>query len=77
MPGGGSHDGLSAGWERMEDDQGAYYVDHNSRTTTRVRPTENASTELPTHWESAYTPEGRMYFIDHGTRTTTWDDPRL
>jgi len=76
---------LPSGWEQQENAEGrVYYIDHNTRTTTFVRPTsdsQNAMMErrnegLPTGWEVRQTPTGRLLFIDHNTRTNTWEDPR-
>jgi E3 ubiquitin-protein ligase NEDD4 len=40
---------LPAGWERREDNLGrTYYVDHNTRTTSWVRPTGNTAAEART-----------------------------
>jgi len=31
--------GLPAGWEERQDEKGrSYYIDHNSRTTTWIKP---------------------------------------
>ncbi|XP_033125340.1 E3 ubiquitin-protein ligase Su(dx)-like [Anneissia japonica] len=64
-------EGLPPGWERRTDQQGrAYYVDHNSHSTTWTRPQP-----LPSGWERRHDPQGRVYYVDHNTRTTTWQRP--
>lgn len=58
-------------WEQRIDPQGrAYYVDHNTRTTTWDRPEP-----LPAGWERRQDERGRIYYVDHNTRTTTWQKP--
>lgn len=64
---------LPAGWEMRTDPQGrAYYVDHNTRTTTWERPQP-----LPPGWERRVDTRGRVYYVDHNTRTTTWQRPSV
>jgi len=64
-------DSLPAGWEVKYDASGRkYYVDHNTRVTTWVRPQP-----LPRNWEQRRDPRGRPYYVDHNTRTTTWQRP--
>lgn len=77
---------LPVGWERRETPDGrAFYIDHNTRTSTWERPITSPDTPasreiesqtLPTAWEEHHTPEGRAYFVSHRSRTTTWVDPR-
>lgn len=81
--------GLPSGWEARVDKLGRkYYVDHNTRSTTWIRPpakaTEGAPASnmtdgdapLPAGWEERRMVDGSPYFVDHNTRTTTWLDPR-
>ncbi|XP_060561739.1 NEDD4-like E3 ubiquitin-protein ligase WWP1 [Ruditapes philippinarum] len=64
---------LPAGWEMRTDPHGrAYYVDHNTRTTTWERPQP-----LPSGWERRVDNRGRVYYVDHNTRTTTWQRPSI
>lgn len=49
-----------------------YYVDHITKSTTWVRP---SNVPLPPGWESRRDPRGRVYYVDHNTRTTTWQRP--
>lgn len=64
---------LPAGWEQRTDPHGrAYYVDHNTRTTTWERPQP-----LPPGWERRVDGRGRVYYVDHNTRTTTWQRPSM
>ena len=35
-----------------------------------------SSMPLPTGWEEANAPDGKIYFIDHINRKTSWIDPR-
>ncbi|XP_054435820.1 NEDD4-like E3 ubiquitin-protein ligase WWP1 [Pteronotus mesoamericanus] len=64
---------LPSGWEQRKDPHGkAYYVDHNTRTTTWERPQP-----LPSGWERRVDDRGRVYYVDHNTRTTTWQRPTL
>jgi len=78
---------LPPGWEGRIDALGrAYYVDHNTRSTTWIRPSVNGATNadpppettgpLPAWWEERFTAEGRPYYVDHDHRTTSWIDPR-
>ncbi|KAF7361250.1 RING-finger domain-containing protein [Mycena sanguinolenta] len=69
---------LPPGWSRRIDPTGRlYFVDHNTRTTSWIRPTSAApDVHLPDGWEERYTPSGRRYYADHNTRTTSWDAPR-
>ncbi|KAF8334173.1 ubiquitin-protein ligase, partial [Cantharellus anzutake] len=84
----GQHALLPPGWERRVDPLGhAYYVDHNTRTTTWDRPsnsqtantqaqTTTGSEALPAGWEERHTPEGRPYYVEDNTQTNTLVDPR-
>lgn len=64
---------LPAGWEMRTDPHGrAYYVDHNTRTTTWERPQP-----LPPGWERRVDARGRVYYVDHNARTTTWQRPSV
>jgi E3 ubiquitin-protein ligase NEDD4 len=83
---------LSEGWEGGTDPHSrTYYMDHNTPSTTWIRPSSNravnhqaqkgettttGSGSLPAGWEERYTPAGRPYWVDHNSRTTTWVDPR-
>lgn len=76
---------LPSGWTRGVD-QGSgrtFYIDHNSRTTSWVRPevrTDQMAAQLgplPSGWEMRHTTTGRPYFINHESKETSWDDPRL
>jgi hypothetical protein len=78
---------LPFGWEWGVTPEGRrYYVDHNTRTTSFVRPKGDFprseeplpedSDPLPPLWEKRATPEGRPYYIDHNTKTTTWVRPK-
>ncbi|THH09353.1 hypothetical protein EW145_g2068 [Phellinidium pouzarii] len=79
--------GLPPGWEERFTPNGRpYYVDHNTRSTTWVKPGNSNKTPatpgnslgpLPAGWEMRLTSTARIYFVDHTTKTTTWDDPRL
>lgn len=78
----GPPDTLPRGWECRLDAKGRkYYVDHNSRTTTWVRPAADGTTPypedapLPGGWEWRLDHKGRKYFLNHNTRTTTWLRP--
>ncbi|CAK9298000.1 unnamed protein product [Gordionus sp. m RMFG-2023] len=72
---------LPQGWEARLDPTGRpYYVDHNTRSTTWERPSENdaspdLSPSLPEGWETRVDPNGRTYYVDHVTRSTTWARP--
>uniref|UniRef100_A0A183C5Q1 HECT-type E3 ubiquitin transferase n=1 Tax=Globodera pallida TaxID=36090 RepID=A0A183C5Q1_GLOPA len=64
---------LPEGWETRMDQYGRrYYVDHTTKSTTWVRP---SNVPLPSGWESRRDPRGRVYYVDHNTRTTTWQRP--
>jgi E3 ubiquitin-protein ligase NEDD4 len=83
---------LPEGWEIGADPLGrTYYVNHDTRSITWVRPSPNQAVDhqaqgsettttnsgsLPGGWEERYTPEGRPYYVNLKTRTTTWVDPR-
>ncbi|KAI8721606.1 hypothetical protein NCS52_00302500 [Fusarium sp. LHS14.1] len=64
---------LPLGWEKRHDPTSgrAYYVNHNTETTTWEHPSP-----LPDGWEARATPDGRAYYVNHNTKTTSWDDPR-
>ncbi|KAL2670057.1 hypothetical protein Neosp_014938 [[Neocosmospora] mangrovei] len=64
---------LPLGWEKRHDPTSgrAYYVNHNTETTTWEHPSP-----LPDGWEARATPDGRVYYVNHNTKTTSWDDPR-
>ncbi len=49
-------------------------MDHNSKTTTWVRPTVEP---LPPGWERRVDAKNRPYYIDHNSRTTTWFRPTV
>ncbi|KAF9478799.1 hypothetical protein BDN70DRAFT_921647 [Pholiota conissans] len=78
---------LPMGWEKQLDNKGrTYYLDHNTLTTTWVRPAANSgvaggpSTDddldpLPGGWEWRVDSKGRKYYLNHNTRTTTWNRP--
>ena len=64
---------LPRGWEQRYTHSGrAYYVDHNTGSTTWVKPPPNRPYPLPTGWETRFTPDGRVYFLDHNTGIMTW-----
>uniref|UniRef100_A0A914HP06 E3 ubiquitin-protein ligase n=1 Tax=Globodera rostochiensis TaxID=31243 RepID=A0A914HP06_GLORO len=68
-----NEDPLPEGWETRMDQYGRrYYVDHTTKSTTWVRP---SNVPLPSGWESRRDPRGRVYYVDHNTRTTTWQRP--
>jgi E3 ubiquitin-protein ligase NEDD4 len=77
---------LPVGWERAQSSPSeTYYIDHNTRTNYRERPTFDSnsvapqdvgSQDLPVGWEHLSTPTGQAYFVNHRTRTTSWIDPR-
>ena len=70
------NESLPKGFERRYDSKGrVYYVDHNTRTTSRVHPKD--MDQLPNGWDMRETKTGRKYFVDHNTKKTTWLDPRL
>ena len=77
-------------WEQRYTAEGrAYFVDHDSRTTTWVDPRRakygrdsggrvtGSLGPLPSGWEMRLTATARVYFVNHNTKETTWDDPRL
>ena len=75
---------LPRGWEQQVDNKGrTYYLDHNTHTTTWVRPSASAPLldddedlpPLPGGWEWRIDSKGRKYYLDHNTRTTTWTRP--
>lgn len=76
---------LPSGWTRGVDKGSGrtFYIDHNSRTTSWVRPevrTDQMAAQLgplPAGWEMRHTTTGRPYFINHESKETSWDDPRL
>jgi atrophin-1 interacting protein 5 (WW domain-containing E3 ubiquitin protein ligase 1) len=64
---------LPQGWDvRLDSNNRAYYVDHNTQTTTWERPEL-----LPPGWERRKDHKGRNYYVDHNTRTTTWQRPTM
>jgi len=63
---------LPRGWEERTTHGKVYYVDHNKRSTTWIRPSPDP---LPTGWEARLTPDGRTFFVDHNTKSTTWIRP--
>jgi len=66
---------LPSGWEMRRDSTSrVFFVDHNTKTTTRTDP--RATAGLPSGWEMRYDQGGHAYFIDHNTKTTTRSDPR-
>ncbi|CAF0806628.1 unnamed protein product [Brachionus calyciflorus] len=69
--------GLLPGWEVRLDKHGrAYYIDHNTQTTTWHRPCPLPNEEqLPPGWERRFDSKNRPYYVDHNTRTTTWQKP--
>lgn len=78
--------GLPKGWESGLDLKGRrYYIDHNTRTTTWIRPVINQEsstpesadddTPLPGGWEWRLDHKGRRYYVDHNTHKTTWVRP--
>jgi len=59
-----------------------YYLDHNTRTSTWVRPppdgaytTQLDEQPLPGGWEWRLDHKGRKYYLNHSSRTTTWLRP--
>ncbi|KDR75140.1 hypothetical protein GALMADRAFT_249061 [Galerina marginata CBS 339.88] len=73
---------LPRGWECRLDPKGRkYYLDHNTRITTWVRPPYDGSAPypedapLPGGWEWRTDDKGRKYYVNHGTRVTTWLRP--
>lgn len=53
-----------------------YYLDHNTQTTTWVRP-QQVDEQLPAGWERRLDPKNRVYYVDHNTRSTTWQRPTV
>ncbi|KAL8992942.1 MAG: hypothetical protein Q9169_006724 [Polycauliona sp. 2 TL-2023] len=72
---------LPPGWEERECIKGKpYFVDHNTRTTTWVRPIpsdESTFRPLPEGWERRRTHDvkRRIYYVDHNTKSCSWDFP--
>ena len=78
---------LPPGWEEKRDPSGRpYFVDHNTKQTSWVRPAAAmpppappapvmAAAPLPPGWEEKRDPSGRPYFVDHTTHTTSWTRP--
>ncbi|KAJ7919260.1 hypothetical protein B0H13DRAFT_1493268, partial [Mycena leptocephala] len=73
---------LPSGWQRRHTPAGrAYFVDHNTKTTSWTAPVRTASDSsanseaLPSGWERRHAPAGRAYFVDHNTETTSWMAP--
>ncbi|KAL8801481.1 MAG: hypothetical protein Q9223_006994 [Gallowayella weberi] len=73
---------LPEGWEQAYDprDQRPYYKDHNTRTTSWVRPVaglQETTRPLPKGWERRRTEDGknRLYYVNHNERTTSWTLP--
>ena len=65
---------LPAGWEQRLDSAGqAYFVDHNTKQTTRTDP---RGIGLPPGWEIRHDQAGQPFFVDHNTKNTTRVDPR-
>ena len=76
MDGPDIEEGLPPAWQALVDGDGrTYYANHETRTTTFVRP-EGLTGELPAGWELLRNPEGVAYLADHNTHTVTWRDPR-
>mmetsp|Transcript_19198 Transcript_19198/g.24251 ORF Transcript_19198/g.24251 Transcript_19198/m.24251 type:complete len:292 (-) Transcript_19198:25-900(-) len=79
--------GLPAGWELSYLDDGtAFYIDHNTRTTSWVPPiwsqtrSITGSAPIQPHqmrpgWEQLVDSNGNLFFVDHNTRTTHWNYP--
>ncbi len=75
---------LPRGWEKQVDNKGRmYYLDHNTHTTTWVRPVTNASPldndedhpPLPGGWEWRIDSKGRKYYLDHNHTHDNMDAP--
>ncbi|KAJ7643419.1 hypothetical protein DFH06DRAFT_899849, partial [Mycena polygramma] len=74
-------------WDvRRTPDGRAYYVDHNTETTTWKHPHSadgilgpelpgQLGAPLPAGWERRVTEDNRTYYVDHNTHTTTWKRP--
>jgi len=76
------HGPFPSGWERGKhpDSGRTYYIDHNTRSTTWVRPPSSTPGvhsvhTLPPGWEERYTDKGRRYYVDHNARVTTFAPP--
>jgi hypothetical protein len=84
---------LPSGWEWREDDRGRlYYVDHNTRTTSWIRPnlpiaslptettnpvsTEPSSTPLSPGWDESVSTGARDYFSKQNSLGTTKEELR-
>ena len=67
---------LPPGWEERHTSGGrAYYSNHDTKTTTWMRPSTTKAIEgesLPPGWEEWHTSEGRAYYVDHKTKSKTW-----
>jgi hypothetical protein len=79
-----TEDTLPEGWEERKSQEGrVYFIDHNTKSTTWVRPGVTSVQEqdnetgnpLPEGWEEQKTQEGRAYFVNHITKSTTWVRP--
>jgi hypothetical protein len=71
--GGGS---LPSGWETRKTTTGRiYYVNHNTKTTSWIKPSVTGGGSLPSGWEARKSAEGRVYYVDHNTETTSWIKP--
>ncbi|KIM45286.1 hypothetical protein M413DRAFT_441968 [Hebeloma cylindrosporum] len=77
---------LPKGWDIGIDHKGRkYYLDHNTRTSTWVRPPPDGTCAtpqpqpgeppLPGGWEWRLDHKGRKYYLNHSSRTTTWIRP--
>ncbi|KAL8806449.1 MAG: hypothetical protein Q9182_001364 [Xanthomendoza sp. 2 TL-2023] len=73
---------LPEGWEQSHDPRNRrpYYIDHNTRTTSWVRPVTGlpeTTRPLPKGWERRRTEDGkiRLYYVNHNERTTSWTLP--
>ena len=76
MDGPDIEEGLPPAWQALVDGDGrTYYANHETRTTTFVKP-GGLTCELPAGWELLRNSEGVAYFADHNTHTVTWRDPR-
>ena len=81
-PGTSGKEALPPGWEVkvVAQSNRTYYVDHNTRTTTWVRPVpdnEETFRPLPMGWERRTTEDSRarLYFVNHNNKTTSWYHP--